>query len=276
MSKQIRNNEKSKIRGIVDVLEDNNISTPPLLYKYYAFNNFTQRIFKNNEIYFSSPESFNDPFDSKIRLIYEGTRSDRKRFFREWSNRSYPDLPRKELLAREKRILKQGLDQGIKEYAHKQFMVHRGRMGVFSMTEDRENILMWSHYAAEHTGFCIGFRTNNTFFSRARRVEYDKVLPCVNLLEAMWDELITKGAFGLLTKALDWSYEKEWRIVNINGVGIHKYPCEALSSVILGCKMSPENSKRIKEWCNASKIRHTLYEAKEKEHEFGLDIISLS
>jgi hypothetical protein len=40
--------------------------------------------------------------------------------------------------------------------------------------------------------------------------------------------------------------------------------------------MSPENRKRIKEWCYAYKIHPTLYEAKEKEQEFGLDIISLS
>jgi hypothetical protein len=275
MSKQIGKNEIGRTRGIVDVLKEGEINKPPLLYKYYPFKEWTHRIFENNEIYFSSPKSFNDPSDSRIRWIYEGTKSQRKRFFREWSEKYRPDLSRKELLAREKRILKQGLDRGMAEYAHKQFMIHRGRMGVFSMTEVKDDITMWSHYAEEHTGFCIGFRTDNDFFSHARPVKYD-ALPCLNLLETMWENLITKGTLGLLTKAKDWAYEKEWRIIDIDGVGVHEYPSRALNSVIIGCRILPENKRLIKEWCCARKFQPNLYQAKEKEHEFGLDIISLS
>lgn len=264
-------------KGVVDVLQASDITKPPLLYKYYAFDEWTHRIFENNEIYLSSPESFNDPFDSKIRFIYEGSRTDRKRFLKEWSKKYRPELSRKERLVYEKSIRKQGLDlQRMADGAQDEFMSHRSRIGVFCMSEDKKNILMWSHYANENAGFCVEFRTNNAFFSRARPVEYDRVLPCLNLLEIMWDKLITKVTLGLLTKAQDWAYEKEWRIVDVNGVGIHEYPSEALSSVILGCKMSPENKKRIKEWCCACEHRPALYEAKEKEQEFGLDIISLS
>jgi len=161
------------------------------------------------------------------------------------------------------------------EVVQKNFMDARRRMGVFSMTEDKENILLWSHYAAYHNGFCIELRTDNTFFSRARHVDYDMVLPCLNLLEP-WDKLIKHGVAGLLTKARNWAYEKEWRIIDVDGVGAQKYPSEALSSVILGCKMSPDNKKQVKEWCGARRLRPTLYEAKEKEQEFGLDIIPIS
>lgn len=97
----------------------------------------------------------------------------------------------------------------------------------------------------------------------------------MDLLEP-WDRLITQGAEGLLTKAQDWAYEKEWRIVDVDGVGTQKYPSEALSGVILGCKMSPDNKKQVKEWCGARRLRPTLYEAKEKEQEFGLDITPIS
>lgn len=264
-------------KGVFDFLQASDITKPPFLYKYYAFDEWTNRIFENNEIYLSSPESFNDPFDSKIRFIYEGSRTDRKRFIKEWSKKHRPELSRKDRLVYEKSIRKKGLDlRWMADVVQDDFMAIRNRIGVFSMSGDKKNILMWSHYANENAGFCVEFRTNNAFFSRARPVEYDRVLPYLNLLEPMWDKLITKAILGLLTKAQDWAYEKEWRIVDVNGCGIHEYPSEALSSVILGCKISLEKKKRIKEWCCARELRPALYEAKEKEQEFGFDIISLS
>ena len=51
--------------------------TPPVLYKYYAFNECTQNIFERNEIYFQSADGFNDPFDSKVSTTYEGTEEER-------------------------------------------------------------------------------------------------------------------------------------------------------------------------------------------------------
>ncbi len=274
MSKQIMNKETDKTRGLVDVLQEGDITKPPLLYKYYALNEWTQDIFENNEIYFSSPESFNDPFDSKMRFSSEGSRTDIKCFIRTWGPKHRPDLSRKQHLEYEKSLMKPGSAfQLIQEYVQENFLAYRGRMGVFSMTEERENILMWSHYAAEHTGFCIELQTDNNFFSRARHVEYDIDLPCLDLLEPMWDKQIAQGVAGLLTKARNWAYEKEWRIVDVDGVGAKKYPPEALSSVILGCKMSRDNKKQIKEWCGTRRLRPALYEAKEKEQEFGLDII---
>jgi len=91
----------------------------------------------------------------------------------------------------------------------------------------------------------------------------------------VWGTLITKGADGLLTKAHHWSYEKEWRIVKVNGVGVHEYPSDALISVTLGCKMSHQTKEQIKKWCSAREDCPTLYEAKEKEREFELDIVLL-
>lgn len=165
MSKQITNNEMDRTRGIVDVLQEGDDTKPLLLYKYYPFNKWTQRIFENNEIYFSSPVSFNDPFDSKMRFNSKGTITDMKLFIRTWGPKSRPDLSRKQLREYEKSLMKQGLDfQEISKGVQKNFIDARRHMGVFSMTKDRENILMWSHYTAEHTGFCIELRTDNTFF----------------------------------------------------------------------------------------------------------------
>ena len=45
-------------------------------------------------------------------------------------------------------------------------------MGVTCFTEDCTNLLMWSHYAENHTGFCLEFDASNEFFSNVRKVDY--------------------------------------------------------------------------------------------------------
>ena len=39
------------------------------LYKYYAYNENSLSVLINKEIWVSNPESFNDPFDSKIYIV---------------------------------------------------------------------------------------------------------------------------------------------------------------------------------------------------------------
>jgi hypothetical protein len=39
---------------------------PEIVYKYRSFDQHTAGIFKNNELWFSKPGNFNDPFDLKI------------------------------------------------------------------------------------------------------------------------------------------------------------------------------------------------------------------
>ena len=272
-----------RVKGVLDVLrEEGDVTRPPLLYKYRAFDQYTQRIFENNEVHFSSPRSFNDPFDSMLRFIYEGSTADRKRFLNAQSAQHRPDLPRRVHLDYAKRIRKQGWDlQDMAPGLKNQLMDLREQMGVFCMTQDEANIVMWSHYASRHTGFCIGFRTDLSPFSRVRPVDYDAGGPAsINVLALWdrWDELTARAARGLLTKAADWSYEHEWRIVDSplsGGVGTREYQPEALADVILGCRVGTDDKRRIIEWCRARNPRPILHQAKEKEREFGLDIVQI-
>ena len=53
---------------------------PKFLYKYYSLNknnaHHRARIFTHNELYFPSPKIFNDPFDSKIQLVFDGSKEE--------------------------------------------------------------------------------------------------------------------------------------------------------------------------------------------------------
>ncbi len=266
-----------RTKRVVDIQQDNAIPKPPFLYKYYAFDKWTHRIFENNEIYLSSPESFNDPFDSKIRFVYEGSRADRKRLIREWWGEKVRHRSAREGLALEKSIRKRGLDIEKTPAAFQELGNSiRRRLSVFCMTEDKNNILMWSHYADKHSGFCLEFQSDNIFFSSARPVKYDSDIPPLNLLKLNWNDLLRKMVDALLVKAPDWAYEKEWRIVAPpdNG-GVREYPSHALTSVFFGCRMSPQDKQRLKQWCCARKLPPALYVAKENQQNYALDIIPL-
>lgn len=262
----------------LNTLQDTDIPTPPVLYKYYAFDEWTHNIFERNEIYFQSPDCFNDPFDSKISTTYEGTEKQRiSRLIEFWRKGPAKDGKEEDLRLQAVDVVRKCQDIPlILRTLERSVERRRKQMGIFCMTSEPDNILMWSHYAEAHTGFCLAFNTGNRFFSRALPIKdegYRIDRPCLNLIEPIDPDKIVEA---LLTKAIGWKYEHEWRIVDHkNGPGVQIYPSEALSSVILGCRISPENRQRITQWCLARKPRPTLYWAEEKDREFGIDIIPI-
>lgn len=275
------NSENQKIQASqrsLYPLQEGNIPTPPELYKYYAFDEWTQNIFERNEIYFQSPDCFNDPFDSKISTTYEGTEEQRiSRLIGFWRKGPAKDEKEEVLRLQAVDFVKKCQDVTLFQRSSARSVERlRKQMGIFCMTSERDDILMWSHYAEAHTGFCLEFKTGNPFFPKARRIEekgYKPDRPCLNLIEHPDSDRIVQA---LLTKAIGWKYEHEWRIVDHkNGPGVQIYPSEALSGVILGCRISPENRQRITQWCQARNPRPTLYWAEEKDREFGLNIIPI-
>lgn len=53
---------------------------PRYLYKYRGTDEFTKNIIKNNALWFSTPLSFNDPFDCQITLDTVSTYAEKKHF----------------------------------------------------------------------------------------------------------------------------------------------------------------------------------------------------
>lgn len=96
-----------------------------------------------------------------------------------------------------------------------------------------DNQLMWSHYANSYSGICVeyDFKKMDKFIGFVYPVKYSSVRPTVSLKDLgltelkkdEYDKLITdevdiEAIFSyLLTKNKCWSYEEEWRIVNVEG-----------------------------------------------------------
>ncbi|MFH0790404.1 MAG: DUF2971 domain-containing protein [Candidatus Omnitrophota bacterium] len=150
------------------------------------------------------------------------------------------------------------------------------KMGVFCMTEKKDNILMWSHYADGHRGICLEFHSihSNPFFAIAYQMEYTSQYSKPNLFRSTENE---KMQAILLTKSKDWEYEKEWRIINHDkGPGVYSFPAKLLTGVILGCSMVKEHKDLITALTLSREPKPKIYQAEKRKDGFGLDIIEVN
>ena len=147
---------------------------------------------------------------------------------------------------------KQGLKKRVKFHTQN-FQKECGeRFRMLCFSENVHSPLMWGHYCDCHAGFALEFDTNYPFFqSRLAKVHYDKERPRIN------------GPFpGLsipLTKNEEWSYEREWRIVQEATSAMPHYeilPAESIKAIYFGIRMSAPVRQEIQAALEAKDRAH--------------------
>jgi hypothetical protein len=124
----------------------------------------------------------------------------------------------------------------------------REKIGMYCMSEKPDNILMWSHYAKDHCGYCLKFDANDEtpFFGAAQQVNYQTAYPNIDFFNTPREEQVD---LIFLTKYEDWRYEAEWRVIDHDtGPGLKTYPKDLLRGVIFGLRMRDDDKNRIKRW----------------------------
>jgi hypothetical protein len=125
-------------------------------YKYRPINQNTDRLLKYNELYFSHPDEFNDPYDCKVDSFHKGTHDDWVDFF--CRRNVHPVVARNLIKARLKEgFLKQKKD-GIL-YEGKELFDDGNILRASCFSEKRDSLLMWGHYADNHKGICLSFKS---------------------------------------------------------------------------------------------------------------------
>ncbi|MBY0534436.1 MAG: DUF2971 domain-containing protein [Chitinophagaceae bacterium] len=260
---------------------------PQPLYKYRVWNSkydvekFGQRPLTHNQVYLASPEEFNDPFDGALPFKYREEDMTPYNIFIKLSEiirRERPDLSEEEVHKECWERQSSGVFEDgryWKDYYEQFKKTIKERFGILSLAEERDNILMWSHYADSHKGYCVGF-DKELLFSHCRgqigTVLYDDRFPELIL----FDDSISSLIPFTVTKSKLWGYEKEFRIVKIDGAKeVVTLPNEAVLEIILGCKMPEEDKKEIYKIA-AEKFPHAkLFEAKINLNSFKLDLIPI-
>lgn len=200
---------------------------PKVLYKYRDWGlKFNKSILENFEIYFSSPSQFNDPFDSTIPVRYDLlSKSEIIKKSYELLKDEDPFLSRKAIRSESKSRLKSGYYKNKKSQKEFQIEYRNKNFGIFSLSSDPKNIIMWSHYSNSHKGFCVGFDTEKLLEYIHSKFQHDG--PIIDLYDVIYQaeypifdpKNLTAENFAeepLRVKSSSWKYESEYRLISIN------------------------------------------------------------
>lgn len=171
-----------------------NIPDDAVIYKYQRGTNRNWNCITKAqpELWMSQAGEFNDPFDCAFLYNYH-------------SKKVY-DRDTECTLA-----VEEGLKQHERDTESDRF---QKKIFVACFSERNDSVLMWSHYAEQHTGLCVGYKLRDLIEKyNCFPVIYSNKMPQINDLNN-----IDKGELYLsvLTKGEDWSYEQEWRIIDID------------------------------------------------------------
>lgn len=190
------------------------------IYKYCTINKNTIIALTKGMNWISDPSFFNDPFEFS--------------------------LPSDCFFCEETETLKHITEQ---ESINKDTIRSLGQQfGVVCYSQNNDNMLMWSHYADNHRGICLGFEPTVPFnqshvgmvFSYLNRVQYCKMVPPYQFGGFETKEIIDV----FCTKSSDWEYEEEIRQIFDKKSQYVEYP-GILKEIIFGCKTPKEDIQLI-------------------------------
>jgi len=219
---------------------------PQKLYKYESFNTYSIANLKNQKIYFSNPITFNDPFDCAIGCSFENiSQSDFTSIYDYYLNKDPSKFSKSMKLA-----VKTKLDANMESelldlftgLLKKAFLNSRNKIlnsrGISCFSETSNEILMWSHYANKHQGFCLEFDTRFDPFNRAMNVNYSHQVPHINPVEVILKPDSNQFLKMVTNKYKSWEYEKEWRVLHMEGSIEYGYPEMSLTGIYFGSKIN--------------------------------------
>ena len=136
--------------------------------------------------------------------------------------------------------------RALDDYPNKQ--IEFKHAGVTCFCRSLTNPLLWSHYAAAHTGFSIGYDAAHPFFGGDKGlnkrflldVRYEDVAPTLD--QFTLDEFVMAA---VLTKPTCWAYEQEVRMIKQQGNQAFNVPPDAIKEIAFGARMPPDRINEI-------------------------------
>lgn len=227
-------------------------SYPQHIFKYRSDNDKTEKIITHNELWFSNPLLFNDPYDCNTPINNMTSLADIKSWLENVGVTSAFIDELADKLQRNPNLMKEETEKAM------------GELGVCCFSTMDSSILQWSHYADYHKGICLKFDITEDpdFFFIPVIVAYRKVMQHYNHFTQSKNIV----EYLIRPKFHEWSYESEIRIVktaqNIrdnSGNRAFKFNDNALKEVIFGTKTPDNVIEKYKQLCANNNKRHVLF-----------------
>ena len=214
------------------IIKKENIQYPlsKNFFKFREFNDYHIKALLNNQLWFSTGNCFNDPFDCSINqpmvwaskdslleyvlhkrdtvdyLLSQGhTNNDVARFIEKMVTK---------IIENPEFVYDKSCDE-----LRSVLLGNLLRSLVLCLCQNVTNNLMWSHYAAYHTGFCIEFNRKKLlsaqYLHHHAEVNYsNQPYNIVSNLKPKGQKHIHPAKQILFRKSPEWSYEKEYRLIH--------------------------------------------------------------
>jgi hypothetical protein len=251
---------------------------PSSLFKYRQINEYSIDNLRNDTVWMTNAQNFNDPYDCALtinenqqleyiknrflELLKPSLKPSQLEYLRK---KPYEEIMKFYLLRDLYSInMTETANKFINMTSHDLHTQHNEIRNSLNRQSQRkiyiscfskivDSILMWSHYAFNHTGMCIEYN-----FKQCGPVDLlTRFFHPVNYTNKLFDisdfffgeKKKTNGYFSILagiTKAMDWSYENEWRLI-FPGESSEPFNRKVFkpSTVYLGAKISQEDKEKI-------------------------------
>jgi hypothetical protein len=208
-----------------------------VIYKYTTLD-VAKKIIEGASLLFSTPLSFNDPFDLYTGLIDTSFNEETLKNWFESAASHFPIEKRIAIFDKYKNNT-----QYISEILEGTLQSFKTKTGITCFSKSYTKSLMWSHYADKHAGVCLGLNivpiglTNFTLLE----VNYiDSVQP-LNYFKNKPNVLM----YWLYTKSKIWSYEEEVRAVYLDKNGLVPFERECLKEVHFGMRTTADQREEV-------------------------------
>ena len=260
------------------------------LYKFKCFEG-EQRdhvidVVENSRVFFAESDQFNDPYDI-APIIRLGGDADDPEFVKELEAVELGILQTRGLTEEQIAEMREtrgediaSLAQGTTDMIREEL---RASSRFFCLTAERCHPLQWSHYADHHRGLCLHFDCSvDTVFGLAREVAYRTTRDPILLPLSRQDGDVIVERMALL-KADFWSYEKEFRIVAVDGVDwgskldgtFLNFEANLLSGITIGMRMPDDQQSRLIKIVNTLRPGLPVWRAIEDEDNFWMQLEQL-
>jgi hypothetical protein len=274
---------------------------PTKLYKYCDFTEYNKANLCNDRVWMTLADKFNDPYDCSLTYSYEAVLNrdiEQKGIdfiFKDVDvgKFAFTDAEKIEVNCSANKIKKimkimiskdTEMDIDKKKHIPDFFInaienidrplaeINRTKTVISCFSEINNSIIMWSHYANKHSGFCIeydlkNYRSNVFLFP----VFYEEEL--FDMTKYLLTEKDKFNNFALLlaaiTKSIEWAYEKEWRLIPFGFVDQESdCPMSKPTALYIGSKATDDNKQWIKNVARYKKV--DIYQAKMDNKKFGI------
>lgn len=244
---------------------------PKYLYRYRPCNDFTFEELSEGYMWYSNVDAYNDPFEGILKFDTDCKIDELYNYLIKADHQRKLTKTKAIELAKHYHARPQELQERFSQV--REFT--RNRIGICSLTTKPDNLLMWSHYSSGHTGICIKYSTVKLIEPGVAPVivEYTNDYPTFNYIRE-WEDKLKLASESFQKKSPDWAYEEEHRLVTLDRIGKIGLKRQAMLEVILGARISKENTERIEHsLSNNIYQKPIIRKAKLMDTTFGIEIV---